>query len=52
MPRGRPTSAVSSVFPSTARIQQPLDYYAIAPAAIQFPVAAVDSDFLETEPLQ
>src|SRR5215472_9396384 len=50
--RAPPTTAVSSFFPITARIQQPLHYYAIAPVAIQFPMTAVGSDFLETEPLQ
>jgi len=52
MPRAPTTTAVSSLFRGTARIQRPLDDYAIAPAAIQFPVTAVGSDFLETEPLQ
>ena len=32
-------------------IEQPLDDHAITPEAIQFPVTAMDAEFLETEPL-
>src|SRR6516225_7893824 len=48
----RPRWSVSSLVLGAAGIQQPLDDHAITPAAIQFPMTAMDSDFFETEPLQ
>jgi len=43
---GRPS------FMTYTPVEQPLDYHAVTPAAIQLPVPAMNPDFLETQPLQ